>query len=267
MQGATKMIVAMVVAVVLAVAFWQLELGPKRSEASELSKTAAGLRSALTTGRQELATAVAARREFPRGYQQLVVLGQGVPGDSETASLLVELNGLASRAGVGFEELSLEAGGAGAAPAAAPPAEAQATGPAAGETAAPSSPVPAPVAPTEAAAATLPLGATVGTAGLAVMPYTLTISGNFFHLAKFLHEIDALVRTKKSGIAVDGRLLTVNGFSLAAGPKGFPDLSATLSVTTYVAPASQTPSVPAAPVEPGATTTATPAAATVGETP
>lgn len=265
MQSATKMIIAMAVVVALVVAFWQLELGPKRSEASELSDTVAGLRASLATERGELAAAIAARREFPRGYQQLVVLGQGVPSDSETASLLVELSGLAARAGVDFQELGLEVGGAGAA--ATPPADASTTEPADGETAAPSSSGPAPVAPTEAAAASLPLGATVGSAGLAVMPYTVTLSGNFFQLAKFLHEIDALVRTKKSGIAVDGRLLTVNGFSLAAGPEGFPDLNATLSVTTYVAPASQTPSAPAAPVEAGATTTATPAAATVGEAP
>lgn len=261
MQSTTKIIVAMVVAVVLVVAFWQLELGPKRTEASELGETATSLRSTLAVDRQELAAAVAARREFSRGYQQLLVLGQGVPGNSETASLLVELTELASRAGVRFENLALEGGGSES------PSAESASEPSSGETAATSpSAGPVPVAPTEAAAAALPLGATVGSAGLAVMPYTVNVSGDFFHLAKFLHELDALVKTGKAGISVDGRLLTVNGFSLAAGPDGFPSLNATLSVTTYVAPAGQAASIPQPSTE-SASTTATPASATVGESP
>lgn len=263
MASTTKIIVGMVVAVVMVVAFWQLELGPKRTEASELGETATSLRSTLATDRQELATAVAARRGFSRGYQQLLVLGQGVPGNAETASLLVELGQLASRAGVRFQDLALEGGGGSEAPAAETPAEGSST---AETTSTSSSSGPTPVAPTEAAAATVPLGATVGSAGLAVMPYTLSVSGDFFHLAKFLHELDALVKTRKAGISVDGRLLTVNGFSLAAGAKGFPNLAATLSVTTYVAPASQAASIPQPPVE-SSSTTATPASATVGEAP
>ncbi|MGH2937974.1 MAG: hypothetical protein ACRDPE_07635 [Solirubrobacterales bacterium] len=252
----------MILAVVLAIAFWQLELGPKRTEASELAETVTSLRSSLAVDRQELATAIAARREFPAGYQQLLVLGQGVPGNSETASLLVELGQLASRAGVHFENLTLEGGGS-EAPAVESPVEGSTTGePATGSTA----PGQAPVAPTESAAATLPLGATIGSAGLAVMPYTLNVSGNFFHLAKFMHELDALVKTKKGGIAVDGRLLTVNSFSLAAGAAGFPNLDASLSVTTYVAPATQTASIPESAPE-NASTTATPASAVVGEAP
>jgi len=260
MRSTSKIIAAMIVAVVLVVAFWQLALGPKRTEASELGETATSLRSTLAVDRQELAMAIAARREFSRGYQQLLVLGQGVPGNSETASLLVELGQLASRAGVRFENLALEGAGSES------PSIESAPESASGGTAATSSSGPVPVAPTETAAATLPLGATVGSAGLAVMPYTVNLSGNFFHFAKFLHELDALVKTKKAGISVDGRLLTVNGFSLAAGPNGFPDLNATLSVTTYVAPAGQAASIPQPSIE-SSSTTATPASAPVGETP
>jgi Tfp pilus assembly protein PilO len=260
MGSTTRIIVGMVVAVVMVVAFWQLELGPKRTEASELGETVTSLRSTLAVDRQELTTAIAARSEFSRGYQQLLVLGQGVPSNAETASLLVELGQLASRAGVQFENLVLEGGGS-----ASPAAEVAPESPG-GTPAASSAAGPAPVAPTEAAAASLPLGATVGSAGLAVMPYTLKVSGDFFHLAKFLHELNGLVRTKKAGISVDGRLLTVNSFSLAAGSGGFPNLDAELSVTTYVAPAGQAASIPE-PVIESASTTATPASAAVGEMP
>ena len=66
----------------------------------------------------------------------------------------------------------------------------------------------------------MPLGATVGPAGLAVMPYTLTFTGNFFHVADFIKGLDSLVKTQNEKVAVDGRLLTVNGFSLAGGAEG-----------------------------------------------
>ena len=69
------------------------------------------------------------------------------------------------------------------------------------------------VPPTEAAASLLPLGASIGPAGLGVMPYSLTFSGDFFQIANFIGGIDSLVHTgAKSNVAVDGRLVTLNGF-------------------------------------------------------
>ena len=94
--------------------------------------------------------------------------------------------------------------------------------------------------PTEAAASLLPLGASVGSAGLGVMPYSLTFSGDFFHVADFIKGIDSLVHPDTATVAVDGRLVTLNGFALNADPElDFPHLDATFSVTTYVTPPSQ----------------------------
>lgn len=39
-------------------------------------------------------------------------------------------------------------------------------------------------------------------------------------------------------ITVSGRLLSLNGLSFGPGPKGFPQIQATVSATTYMAPAS-----------------------------
>jgi Tfp pilus assembly protein PilO len=128
-------------------------------------------------------------------------------------------------------------------------------------------------APTEAAAATLPIGATVGPAGLPVMPYDLTFTGGFFEIADFLEGVDSLVPVSASGVGAKGRLLTVDGFSLTpvedtAGSTGGndPSLRADLAVTTYLTPADQglvagaTPATPAAPAAtPTAASTTTPA--------
>jgi hypothetical protein len=95
----------------------------------------------------------------------------------------------------------------------------------------------APVSATEAAAALLPLGAEIGPAGLGVMPYTLTFTGDFFELADFIKGLDSQVKTSGEKVTVDGRLLTIDGFSLEADPKqGFPTLQATFAVTTYLTP-------------------------------
>ena len=233
-----------------------LLLGPKREEASELSSQAAELRVAVSEARGTVAEAVAARREFPEDYEQLVVLGQAVPAGDETASLLVELNEVATKAKVKFESIQLS----GAGEAAPPPEAAAAAAPPTGSAPSGATPAAATVPPTEAAASVMPLGATVGPAGLAKMPYNLTFSGDFFRFADFIEGIDSLVDTGKGNIAVDGRLVTLDGFALNPGPKGgFPQLSATFAVTTYVVPPGQGITAGATPAAP-APSIATPAA-------
>jgi hypothetical protein len=111
------------------------------------------------------------------------------------------------------------------------------------------------VAPTEAAASVLPLGANIGPAGLAVMPYNLTFTGNFFHVADFIEGIDSLVHTGGSNVSVDGRLVTLDGFALNADSKlDFPHLRATFVVTTYLTPPSQGVTAGATPAEPAPST-------------
>jgi hypothetical protein len=101
-------------------------------------------------------------------------------------------------------------------------------------------PAAASVPPTEAAASLLPLGATVGTAGLGVMPYNLDFSGDFFQVADFIKGINSLVKTGDA-VAVDGRLMTLDGFALVPDGEenGVPKLKATFAVTTYVTPPDQ----------------------------
>jgi Tfp pilus assembly protein PilO len=248
--NSTTAIVAGILAVAaLAVAFWLLALGPKRDEASKLGDQAKELKTSLAGHRAEVAAALAARRQFPVDYQKLVVLGKAVPRDSETASLLVQVNRISERAGVRFNTLQLEAGSGGGEEAAAAPS---------------AGPEGAPVSATEAAASLLPLGATIGPAGLAVMPYTLAFEGNFFQIADFIKGLDGLVATKNTKVAVDGRLLTIDGFSLTGDPNsGFPKLEATFAVTTYLTPPGEGATAGAGPEGPEATE-ATPAAATIG---
>ncbi|MBS1892913.1 MAG: hypothetical protein JST59_16580, partial [Actinobacteria bacterium] len=119
---------------------------------------------------------------------------------------------------------------------------------------------------TEVASSLLPLGASVGSAGLAVMPYTLQFKGNFFEIGAFIGRIDSLVKGGRN-VAVDGRLLTINGFSLTDGTSGEEsegggekELEATFSVTTYLTPPGQGVTAGASPSAPAETSTQTVAA-------
>jgi Tfp pilus assembly protein PilO len=251
MTSSNRTVVAAIAILVLAGIFWTQLLSPKRDEASALDAQAKQLQSSLAQHEAEIAEAEAAKREFPTDYQHLVVVGKAVPGGDETASLLVQINHLAGRTGGTFSNIKLTASGGGESEAAAAPAGGEAT----------------PASPTEVAASLLPLGATVGPAGLAVMPYNVTFDGNFFQIADFIKGLDSLVKTKNTEVTVDGRLVTIDGFSLEAAPDtGFPALQASFALTTYLTPPGEGLEAGATPESP-APEEATPASTTIGAAP
>jgi Tfp pilus assembly protein PilO len=246
LKSTNGIIVAMLLIAVVAIGFWMLGVSPKREEAAKLDKQVAQLESELVLHEEEVLRGEEARREFPSDYEKLVVLGKAVPGDDDTASLLVQINRIAKRNGIEFRQIELTSEGAGESPEASSVEGAS---------------------PTEAAAALLPLGATIGPAGLAVMPYSLTFTGNFFTLADFIEDVDALVKTENADVKVDGRLLTLDGFTLEPdSEKGFPALEAKMAVTTYLVPPGQGVTGGAT-LETPETAEGAPVSATVGEAP
>jgi Tfp pilus assembly protein PilO len=256
MSASNRVIVAMLAVAALAVAFWMLLLSPKREEVTALDRQVAQQEESLSLHRSEVQRGLEAERAFPTEYQNLVVLGKAAPADDDTASLLVQLNRIAEDAGVRFQTFALAAAGGGEAPA-----------PEAAEAASAESDPASYPSPTEVAASTLPLGAAIGPAGLAVMPYTLTFNGSFFDLADFIHGLDSLVETKNAEVDVTGRLITINGFDLAADTnKGFPQLEASFSVTTFLVPPEQGVTGGATPASPEPSTS-TQVATTTGGTP
>ena len=150
----------------------------------------------------------------------------------------MQLNHLAKAAGANFEALTLN----GAAES--------------GEESTTSS---AGASPTEAEASLLPLGAAIGPAGLAVMPYELSFEGDFFQIASFIEKLDNLVKTTNANVMVNGRLITVSSFSLlpADGEGAADKLQADFTVTTYLTPPGQGLTAGASPTGPEEVTTLT----------
>ena len=245
-SGNDRLVLVGVGVLALLAALWFLAISPKRAQVAELDDEIATLEASAADQQALIAAGGAAKQNYAKDYQQLVVLGKAVPADADAASLIDQTQEIADRAGVDFRGIVLGAGGDPAA--AAPGAPAAATPPAVPTPAQATEGVPAatdaaatdPAAATEATASLLPIGAGVGPAGLPVMPYDLTFRGDFFEVADFIAGLDAMVQTKAKGIGVNGRLVTVDGFTLAGDEeKGFPNLQVTMQVTSYVAPADQ----------------------------
>ena len=251
MKSSDRTILMILPAIALLIGFWVLVLSPKQSESGDLQGQVDELQSSLSLAQGQIASGQQARDSFKSDYADLVSLGAAAPAADDQATLVYDMSKLGEANGVRFRSFQVTQK-AGEAPAAAAPAT---TAPAPATT----TPTTAAVTPaTEASVAVLPLGATVGAAGLPLMPYDFNYLGSFFDFADFFGDLDAQVKVTDdgSGPTVQGRLLTVDGFALTANPKtGFPDVQADLSVTSYIVPDDEGLGAGASPAGPGATTT------------
>lgn len=274
MRGSDRAIVLILPMIAIAIGFWLLAIAPKRSESNELQERIDSLQTSIEAAETQIAAAEAARAAFPKTYGQLVSLGRAVPEDGDQATFIFDMAGLGKENDVEFRDFEVvqSAGGA-PAPAPAPAAEAAPAGEEAGTESSDESAAapPAPALATEATAASLPIGATVGPAGLPIMPYDFRFFGNFFDMADFFHDVDrAVVISDKSGKPkVNGRLVTIDSFELTGDPiDGFPSVAADFAVTTYIVPPGQGLSAGATPAGPAPISSpAAPAPVVTGATP
>jgi hypothetical protein len=247
MKSSDRAILMGLLVVGVMAAFWFLALAPKREEAAALGDEVTELRADVEVQQQAAAAGELAKEGFDENYRRLVVLGKAVPEDDDTATLMTQLQAESVRAKVDFRSIELQdqSGGTEAEQVAAPPPLEQPGAGAEGEPAegeaATTAPVETAVPATEAAAATLPIGASIGPAGLPVMPYALDFQGGFFQIADFLALLDKQVKSNGAQVGVRGRLLTVDGFSLSptVDTGNPPQLDANLAVTTYLTPVDQ----------------------------
>lgn len=271
MKGSDRIILIALPLVALTAAFWFLGLSPKREEAGELQERIESLNSSIAAAEDQIASAEAARDAFPRNYGTMVKLGRAVPEDGDQSTLIFDLAEMAGESKVKFRDFQLLSGGTGAeaavetAPTTSTSGEdedsedsgSEAPGNAVSEEATPAAATPAPA--TEATAANLPIGATVGAAGLPTMPYEFKFIGGFFNVADFFADLDDRVEVAARGPRVSGRLVTIDGFALTGDQmKGFPSVEANFAVTSYLVPAEQGLTVGANPAGPSPATPADP---------
>ena len=102
------------------------------------------------------------------------------------------------------------------------------------------------------------VGTTAAPDPFAAEPIQVEFTGSFYNLLAFLQRLRNLVRIENGHLNAVGRLFDVSDVSFAAGPKGFPQITATLTVNAFVPQAPQTTSaVPGSTDTTSTTTTGT----------
>jgi Tfp pilus assembly protein PilO len=98
----------------------------------------------------------------------------------------------------------------------------------------------------------------------AAEPIQVKFTGSFYNLLAFLQRLRNLVRVENGHLNAVGRLFDVSTVAFSAGPKGFPQVSATLTVNAFVPQAPQT--MTAAPGSTDTTSTTTTGTTTTSTT-
>ena len=225
-----RIMLSVVAAVAVLGAAWMLAIKPKRQEASQLADQASQAQERRDAALASLANAKQARAEFADAQIGIARLGKAVPTDEDVATLVFQLEGSARRAGIDFRSVRLDQVGA--------------------------------AATAQTGAAT---GQSTGATDIKKVPFSLTFEGEFFDLRRFIDHANSFARMRDGKyVSVRGRLLEIEGVSMVAGSKGFPQLKAQITANAYTAPAPQVPTSAAAAAAGGASTAtaATPAAAT-----
>ena len=204
----SRILLTVVAAVAAAAAFFFLVLSPKRAEIAEIDGQIAAKKGELVTNQQLVSDYQSAKSGYRTAYASVVRLGKAVPVEDDVRSLVVQLDGAAKASKVNFQSINVGGGGSGAA---APAGAAGAAG---------------------ASAAKLPPGATVGTAGFPVMPFTFAFDGSFFRLSDFFRRLENFVSVRNKNVSVTGRLLTLDSLSLT--PTDYPNISAQVGATSFL---------------------------------
>jgi Tfp pilus assembly protein PilO len=268
-----RLVIVVVLLVAALAGFWFLAIAPKRKEAADLDAQIATQTQQLTTAQAQASTARQAKARYDDDYAAVAKLGKAVPKSDALPSLVYQLQSVAHSSRIDFTSLKVSGGGGqGPTPAAAATAtaggasasgasasqgsSATAAASSSGSSSTPATAAPAPA--TQAAAATLPPGAAVGSAGFPTMPFSFVFSGTYFDMERFFGDVQSFVKVNGKQVDANGRLLSIDGFGLVAGPGGFPNVKANIVATAYLRTAADDSTSSAAP---GAAT-ATPAGST-----
>jgi Tfp pilus assembly protein PilO len=195
--------------------FWFLVLQPKRTQAKELSAQIVAQQERLQTAQQTVAQGMQAKAGHARDTATVAQLGAAVPADDDLPSLLYQLDAASQNADVEFDSLVRAGGTGGSSSSSSSSSTSGSTG---------------------SASASLPPGATVGTAGLATLPFTFEFTGSYFDLQRFVGDLQGFVRADGEKVSVRGRLLTVDGIALVPAGKDLSKIDAKLVATAYLSP-------------------------------
>ena len=167
---------------------------PKQSTASSLKKQTAAVQAQIA---QNSSTGFTQALPAVRSAN-VFSLTKAMPTQLETPDVILQLNQLAGASGITFDQIT--------------PNGASGTTP-------------------TSSTATVPLETTDP---FAAQPIEVKFTGSFYDLLAFLQRLRNLVRVENGHLDAVGRLFDVTDVEFASGPKGFPQIQATLTVNAFV---------------------------------
>jgi hypothetical protein len=242
-------LVVMVLGVVAVLgAVWILVVAPERTKLDSARQTLAAAQAQKSTALQQESAAQSAQTSFSANVKDVSLLSAAVPASTSVPALLSQLELTAGADKVNFLSITASTASSGAA--------ASATGPVGGVTPAATGATPPAGAATPASAAATTAAASAAAATAAAAPtttsYTLSFSGNFLSLERFLSSIHRFTAVDGPSLHVHGRLLSIQNVSLTTGTTaGSAPMAATVIATVYTLPAGQSPAQLLAGVDPG----------------
>ena len=245
MTARDRIIIVVVLVAAALAGVWFVGLAPKRKEATELQAKLDVANQQLAQAQQSAAQAEQAKARYDRDYAEVASLGKAVPKSDAIPSLVYQLQAAAHSARIDFSSLKVAGNATQTVPST--PANTAAAAKStdnsgsngsssngAGSGGSSSSTNAAAAPATQAATSSLPPGAAVGSAGFPTMPFSFVFNGTFFDMERFLSEVQRFVRVNGQNVDVRGRLLSIDGFALNAGPNGFPSVKANITATAYL---------------------------------
>ena len=228
-----RMVLIAVVVLVLLAGGWVLVVSPERNKAGAEQAQVQSARQQVETAKSQANSARAAQQRYNSAYSSVVSLGKAVPPSEEVPSLIYQLELASDQRDIEFTSIT--------------------TGNSSGSSGSGS-------ASASAAAAT-----SATPSAFTPMPFTFVFKGSFEGLAHLLGQVDGFAQRNTAGqLTVSGRLLTIQGADIALQNGGLGEsgssgtsgvLTATITATAYVLPASQGLTGGATAASPAATTT------------
>jgi hypothetical protein len=271
-----KKIITFLIPVLLVGAFFYFVLSPKRGEAGKVQEELTQAETQRDSAQAQVTQLTSAKNSFASDYQTVIQLGKSIPSTADMPSLLVQLDNAAKGTGINFDDVHLgdrqtsgtsssasTPPGGGSNPAA--PGSAPASGGPGGAAQNAGQAVSSANAKNGANASTQastggtgnsttgPTGS--GVQGLDSVSLDFTFTGQFGNLADFFHRMKRFVQVVNGQIQVHGRLMTIDSFTFQTG-ESFPNLTASVKATVYLAPKAEGIAAGATAQGPGGTSTA-----------
>jgi len=190
---------------------WFGLLAPKRAESAKVADQIVAAEGELAAADQLTAQALAAQKSYAQDAAAVARLGQAVPADEQTASLLYQLDSAAGNSKVKLESIS-----------------------------------PTTTAVPGAAAA----GAPGLPPGVTELSLALSFSGRFADLQRFLRRAHSNTSVNGEAIRVQGRLLSIKSVQLTPRDDDNGRVSATVQAVAYVATPAAPAAAPTTPGSP-----------------